>query len=39
MTGESFFLETDKCNKDTFGDYLKQLSQTFPNTLNLLLVD
>lgn len=38
-TGESFFQEADKCNSETFGDYLKDLSQAFPDSLNLLLED
>lgn len=38
-TGESFFSEADKCNSETFGAYLKGLSEAFPDNLNLLLVD
>lgn len=38
-TGESFFQEANKCNSETLGDYLKGLSQAFPDSLNLVLVD
>jgi transposase len=38
-TGESFFQEADKCNGETFQAYLKDLSQAFPDSLNLLLED
>jgi transposase len=38
-TGESFFWEADQCNSATFGAYLKGLSQAFPDSLNLVLVD
>jgi transposase len=38
-TGESFFQEAGKCNSETFGEYLKGLSQAFPDSLNLLLED
>jgi transposase len=38
-TGESFFQEADKCNSETFGTYLKDLSQAFPDSLNLVLLD
>ncbi len=38
-TGEACFQEADKCNSETFGTYLKRLSQAFPDSLNLLLVD
>ncbi len=38
-TGESFFGEADRCNSETFGRYLQGLSEAFPDSLNLLLVD
>jgi transposase len=38
-TGASFFQEADKCNAETFGHYLKGLSETYPDSLNLLLLD
>jgi transposase len=38
-TGESLFREADKCNSETFGTYLRGLSEAFPDSLNLLLVD
>lgn len=38
-TGESFFSEADRCNSETFGAYLKGLSEAFPDSLNLLLLD
>lgn len=38
-TGESYFREADKCNSATFGEYLLGLSEAFPDSLNLLLVD
>ncbi len=39
VSGESFFQEADKCNSATFAGYLEGLSQAFPDSLNLLLVD
>jgi len=38
-TGASFFWQGSKANSEQFGDYLKGLSEAFPDTLNLLLVD
>jgi len=38
-TGESFFRQADRCNAETFGEYLRGLSEAFPDSLNLLLVD
>jgi len=38
-TGESFFVEADACNSESFGEYLKALSEAFPDSLNVLLVD
>lgn len=38
-TGASFFLEADRCNSETFGKYLKGLSEAFPDSLNLVLLD
>ena len=38
-TGESFFSEAVKCSSVTFGEYLLGLSEAFPHSLNLLLVD
>jgi len=38
-TGASFFQEAGKCNSETFGEYSKRLSQTFPDSLNLLILD
>lgn len=38
-TGASFFCHGSKVNSEQFGDYLKGLSETFPDTLNVLLVD
>jgi len=38
-TGESFFQEAQKANSERFGAYLKGLSEAFPDSLNLLLVD
>ncbi|MBW3623226.1 MAG: IS630 family transposase [Armatimonadetes bacterium] len=38
-TGESYFQEADPCNSQSFGEYLKGLSEAFPDSFNLLLVD
>jgi len=39
VSGESFFQEGEKCNSATFAEYLKGLSNAFPDSLNLLLLD